>query len=150
MTAREDDTNELLTFDRNRVRHRVLAELRRVNPRAADRIAHFAGLARADEEALGAWAERAATEIISYEAGDARVDRRALLALPPAIGSRVLRRAAERLGLRLDGAQVEQLLAIARPARRARLACRGTAEQLSHLRAIEAQPHAPGRPAQNS
>src|SRR5690606_16874186 len=56
LEAREDPSNELVTFDRNRIRHRVLPELRRLNPRAARRIAAFAELARADDEALQAWA----------------------------------------------------------------------------------------------
>jgi tRNA(Ile)-lysidine synthase len=121
--ARRDPSNELLTFDRNRVRHRVLAELRKVNPRAAEQIARFARLAREDEEALGAWAEQSLRESAMFGSGRAKLERRALREAPPAIGSRMLRLAADGVGLQLDGSQVEQLLGIARQkGRRASLA----------------------------
>ncbi len=111
--ARSDPTNELTAFDRNRVRHRVLPELRAINPRAEEALSRFAAFARRDDEALEGWARREAERIVSIGAGAALVRRRPLLDLPPAVGSRVLRMAAQRVGLTLDATQVAQLLRIA-------------------------------------
>ena len=121
---RSDPTNELTAFDRNRVRHRVLPELRAINPRAEEALSRFAALARRDDEALEGWARREAERIVSVGAGAALVRRRPLLDLPPAVASRVLRLAAQRVGLAMDAAQVAQLLRIARR-RGARLSLSG-------------------------
>jgi tRNA(Ile)-lysidine synthetase-like protein len=106
---RFDATNELVTFDRNRLRHRVLPELRAINPRVDAALTHFAAVARRDDEALEAWAQREAAAIVDETADEVRVARAALRALPEAVASRVLRRAARSLGLSLDGVQVEML-----------------------------------------
>jgi tRNA(Ile)-lysidine synthase len=111
--ARRDPSNELLTFDRNRVRHRVLTELRAVNPRAAEQIARLARLAREDDEALTAWAERELAAAARAEGDRVAIERRALRAAPPAVAARMLRLGAARAGLVVDGAQLEQLLSIA-------------------------------------
>ncbi len=122
--SRLDATNELIAFDRNRVRHRVLPELRAINPRAEEALARFAILAREDDEALESWAAREAVAITAIEASVVLVQRRALLKLPRAVSSRLLRRAAADVGLNLDGEQVVQLLRIARR-RGARLSLAG-------------------------
>ncbi len=114
LAPREDETNALLAFDRNRVRHRALRDLRRINGRATEHIAGFARLARRDDEALTAWARRVLDAEVTFAAGAARVPRRLLGNLPPAVASRVLRLAAAELGLRFEGAQLELLLAGAR------------------------------------
>ena len=114
LESRSDPTNELTVFDRNRVRHRVLPELRAINPRAEEALSRFAALARRDDEALEGWARREAEQIVSVGVGAALVRRRPLLELPPAVASRVLRTAAQRVGLVLDAAQVAQLLRVAR------------------------------------
>ncbi|MQA01158.1 MAG: tRNA lysidine(34) synthetase TilS [Dehalococcoidia bacterium] len=111
LEAREDPSNELVTFDRNRIRHRVLPELRRLNPRAARRIAAFAELARADDEALQAWATQVLTAHASQRGSAVYIERAVLRALPEAVASRVVRQAGERVGLRLDLAQTVQVLA---------------------------------------
>jgi tRNA(Ile)-lysidine synthase len=107
---RLDTTNELVTFDRNRLRHRVLPELRSINPRVDEAVVRFAALARRDDDALDAWARRAAGEIVAAIPGEARIERGPLRALPEAVASRVLRDAARGLGLSMDGGQVEALL----------------------------------------
>lgn len=111
---RFDTTNELVTFDRNRIRHRVLPELRAVNPRADEALTHFAALARRDDDALEAWAEREAAEFVTYTKEAAYVARARLRALPEAVASRVLRQAARGAGIQLDGIQVESLLRLMR------------------------------------
>ena len=129
LQPRLDPTNDLLTFDRNRLRHRVLPQLRAVNPRAEEALARFALLARRDDEALEAWAEREAGKLVRMEVKTVAIRRRELLALPEAVSSRLLRRAAGEVGIALEGAQVEQLLHIARR-RGARLSLTGGAAEV--------------------
>ena len=112
LEARLDPTNELLNLDRNRVRRRVLPELRALNPRVEEALARFAALARSDEEELSAAAEREAERLLLVRGDTAVLRRRPLLALPDAIASRLLRRAAAAVGVDVDGGQVRQLLRI--------------------------------------
>lgn len=112
--ARHDPSNEQLRYGRNRVRRRVLPELERVHHGAARSIARFAGLARRDDEALEALAATKLALIASRERGAVALERRALVALPEALASRVLRQAARELGLEPDAGQLEALLRAAR------------------------------------
>lgn len=124
LEAVEDPTNDLVSFDRNRIRHRVLPELRAVNANAEAALARFANLARDDDEALEVWARREAEQLVRVGAGTAAIDRKGLLALPRAVASRVLRQAAGRVGLNLAASQVGELAHIARR-RGARLSLAG-------------------------
>lgn len=113
VTARDDPSNALLGFDRNRVRNRVLPELRHINPAAAEALARFARRAAADDAALDAIAAAAlaATEVEPDSAGGSiALDRRALADLDEPIASRVIRLAAARLGLTPTAAQITQAL----------------------------------------
>lgn len=112
LQPREDETNALLTFDRNRIRHRVLPELRTVNPGVAAQLAQFAAQARGDDEALVAWATRELAEHARFDGPEVSISRVALAALPPSVASRLLRSAAGRIGLRLTRSHVEQLLGL--------------------------------------
>jgi tRNA(Ile)-lysidine synthase len=111
---REDPTNATLDYDRNRVRHRVLPELREISPAVAAALARFSNLARRDHEALEQWAAQEAERVVRLGAGGAAIDRRSLLALPPAVASRIVRQSASRLGLVMESSQVEQALTAAR------------------------------------
>ena len=113
LEPRADPSNEQIAFARNRLRRRVLPELRAINPRAAWALARFAAHARRDDAALEAWAAREAEALLCLEAGAARLDRRALTGLPQAVALRLLRRAGTRAGLALDAGQAEHALAIA-------------------------------------
>ena len=113
LEPRADPSNEQIDFARNRLRRRVLPELRAINPRAARALARFAAHARRDDAALEAWAAREAEALLCLEAGAACLDRRALTGLPQAVALRLLRRAATRAGLALDAGQAEHALAIA-------------------------------------
>ncbi len=113
LEPRDDPTNDSLAFDRNRIRHQVMPELRDLNPNVDQALSRFADLARRDDEALEQWAEREAEQLLRVGAGIAALDRRRLLDLPVAIASRLLRRAAGRVGVSLDASQVEALLQIA-------------------------------------
>ncbi len=111
IAARVDSTNWLVDFHRNRLRHRVLPELRTVNPRAEEAIARFANQAREDDAALSAWAEATESAIVQPDGERAVLLLRVgLRALPRAVESRVLRRAAASLGIALDAGQIEALL----------------------------------------
>lgn len=124
LSPREDETNALLVFDRNRIRKRVLPELRRINPRAAQALARFAELARSDAEALGRWAHEEAAEAMERGPGWVAIDRDRLRSLPEAVASRVVRLAAAELDLQLDGGQVQAVLRLL-GRRGARIALRG-------------------------
>ena len=113
LEPRSDPTNALTTFDRNRLRHHVVPQLRRINPRVDEALARFAELARDDDSALDGWAAREAAEIATVDDGGVSIQRRALIALPAAVGSRVLRQTAARLGCALSAEQVAQLLRLA-------------------------------------
>jgi tRNA(Ile)-lysidine synthase len=113
LTPRLDPTNEDVTIDRNRVRHRVIPELAALNPDVATHLARFASLARSDDEALEGWARREFERIGSWGAGTARLDRRQLLELPAAVGSRVVRVAGGAIGIEFGGAQIDAVLGIA-------------------------------------
>ena len=126
LPPRRDPSNDDLAYSRNRVRRRVLPELRALNPEAASALARFADRARRDDEALEAWAAREADALLRVEAGAASIPRRALAALPEAVALRLVRRAASAAGLRVDAGQAASMLAIA--ARRgARVDLRGGA-----------------------
>ena len=112
-SPRHDASNDDLAFSRNRIRHRVMPELEALNHRAAEALARFAGHARRDGEALEAWAEREAAELVRVEGDRARIERRALTALPEAVALRLIRHAAAAVGLGVDGEQAAGVLAIA-------------------------------------
>ena len=114
LTPRHDPSNDTLAFGRNRVRSRVLPELRELNPRAAEALARFAGHARRDDDALEAWAEREAAALLRVGEGAARLGRRELRALPEAVGLRLVRRAAAAAGVSVDAEQAEGALRMAR------------------------------------
>ena len=138
LEPRMDASNEQIALDRNRLRRRVLPELRAINPRAAEALARFAAHARRDDAALEALAAREAEALLCIDGvldgdlgeglseGAVRLDRRALAGLPEAVALRLLRRAAARAGLALDAGQAEGALAIA-GRRGARLDLRGGA-----------------------
>ncbi len=110
LEARSDPTNATPIYARNRVRQSVVPGLRTVNPRAVEAIARFAALARRDDEALTAIARAALPGLLRQEGAAVWLDRRAMRALPAAVGSRVLVAAAAVVGLALDAAQCDAVL----------------------------------------
>lgn len=111
--ALHDPTNDAVSFARNRVRHRVLPELRAINPRAEEALLRHVTLAAADAAALDGWA-RSALEQLRRDGdaveGGVLLHRAALRALPPAVAARVVRQAAAEVGLELTGAQTDAAL----------------------------------------
>lgn len=84
----EDSTNALDIYVRNRIRHEVMPVLRSLNPSFAETAGRTAQLLRRDEEYLSGLAESFLEE---YRDG-CRVNAAALLALPEAVMTRVVRR----------------------------------------------------------
>ena len=123
-TARHDASNELLDLARNRVRRRVIPELRALNPRASQAIAAFADRARADAATLDALAAERAQGRVRVEGGGVHVQRAWLRAQPRAIAARVVLQAAAAVGLTISGAQLEAVLRAA-PRRGATVQLRG-------------------------
>ena len=69
ITPREDPTNRSLRFARNRVRHKVLPELAKLNPRAVEALARLAAAAAEATDALRAAAESAMDAARPSDAG---------------------------------------------------------------------------------
>ncbi len=88
----DDPHNESALPQRNQLRHEVLPMLRsRFNPELTAALGRTARLAAADEEALS---ERAlGVPLIPAASGAVKIPAAALVALPPAVASRVARRA---------------------------------------------------------
>jgi tRNA(Ile)-lysidine synthase len=120
---REDSSNRHLTFTRNRIRHELLPLLEGWNPRLREHLAQMAQLAR-DEEAW--WASevaRVAPQLLLHgrpvrgggrEAGEGlAIDVTRLAALAPALQRRLLRFAAEELGVDLDFPATDALRTLA-------------------------------------
>jgi tRNA(Ile)-lysidine synthase len=123
---REDPSNEDLRHARNRVRQGILPRLERdLNPAVREALAETAEIARAEEDyweqeterllasawvrpesPLGKPEEQTATR------ASVRIDL--LGALPVALARRLVRRAAESLGLDLEFRHVEEILSLAR------------------------------------
>ncbi|GAA2115645.1 tRNA lysidine(34) synthetase TilS [Actinomadura alba] len=92
----EDPHNEDSAFTRVRVRRDALPVLEKtLGPGVTEALARTARLLRDDAEALDAWADRAAADAQADPAG---LDTAALEALPRAVRTRVLRRAAVAAG----------------------------------------------------
>ena len=108
--ASTDATNETLDYARNRVRREVMPALREVNARAAEHLAAFAATQREDDDALTELARTWLEAHGDWGFGVVRIDRRALRALPVALGTRVVREAAGRLGVALEGAHVRAVM----------------------------------------
>jgi tRNA(Ile)-lysidine synthase len=114
---RDDPTNRDLTIPRNRIRHELLPYLaRHVGEGILEVLARQAVIAREDAQ----WLEQAATEtsrsLVLQEEGRTTVDLAALLALPPALGRRVIRAALQaQAGGRFVGFDhIEAVLALGR------------------------------------
>ncbi|MGA8154406.1 MAG: tRNA lysidine(34) synthetase TilS [Terriglobales bacterium] len=111
-TWREDASNRDLRHSRNRVRHGILPRLERnLNPRVREALAETAEIARAEEDY---WEQEVARVLPEpWNAGERVLRLPALTASPLALRRRIVREAAESLGLRLEFRHVEEILALA-------------------------------------
>lgn len=102
---RDDPSNRSLRFARNRIRHRVLAELERARPGATRRIARLARAAAAAERAWRGIVDAAVQDVLEREDDSGFVlARERLLAYDPHVRARVIRHLLDRLGSRPDRA----------------------------------------------
>ena len=92
-----DASNLSDRFARNRLRHRVLPELRRINPRTTEALARFAAAAHVDDVLLNARALEAATDLEQRGEGSSMWPRTRLAELPDPLLRRVLQLAWRRL-----------------------------------------------------
>jgi len=106
---REDLSNRDLRHSRNRVRHRILPRLERdLNPSIRETLAETAEIARAEEEY---WQTQIAG-ILPSAWPENVLQVSALVTLPLALTRRIVRAGAEKLGLRLEFPQIEQVLCL--------------------------------------
>lgn len=114
---REDASNREPRAARNRLRLGVLPALEEaLGPAAIENLARTAELARDDEELLEGLASKESARVVTARhAGAIALDRRALIALPPALARRVVRRAVAALdpGQPGEAAHVRAVLALA-------------------------------------
>ena len=120
---REDPSNRDLRHARNRVRHGILPQLERdLNPAVREALGETAEIARAEEEYWQQETERLLESAWRAPAWvpENEVDRMGALrndilrTLPVAVARRLVRRAAESLGLTLEFRQVEEILTLSR------------------------------------
>ena len=106
---REDLSNRDLRHSRNRVRHRILPRLERdLNPSIRETLAETAEIARAEEEY---WQTQIAG-ILPSAWPENVLQVSALVPQPLALTRRIVRAGAEKLGLRLEFPQIEQVLCL--------------------------------------
>jgi tRNA(Ile)-lysidine synthase len=117
LAFREDATNQDLGFARNRVRHELIPQLERYSPAVQAILAGEAALAGEDEEYLEAAAIESSASIVLRTERGLEIDAARLAQLPPALASRVVRRAlVDGSAGRFVGRQhVERVLELAAP-----------------------------------
>jgi len=112
-TWREDSSNRDLRHTRNRIRHGILPRLERhVNPNVHRALAETAEIARAEEEYWTQEIERLLPQVWKADAQGGSIDRKLLQRFPLAVRRRLLRAAAESLGLDLQCEHVEGTLGL--------------------------------------
>jgi tRNA(Ile)-lysidine synthase len=110
---REDKSNRDLRHMRNRVRHGILPRLERyLNPAVSEAFAETAEIARSEEEYWDREIAQVLPLVCRTAAGCGALSLSVLMQLPLALQRRVIRAASESLGLRLDFAHVEAILAL--------------------------------------
>ena len=114
LTWREDATNADPSFARNRIRHRILPELERINPRTVDAVCRGGDLA-GEAKAIAAFlVDRVWPEVCTAEEpGRLRFDRSALAGLPDAVRRLVLREGFRRVRGDLSGIERRHVDAVA-------------------------------------
>jgi len=114
-TWREDNSNRDLRHSRNRVRHGILPRLERnLNPAVCEVLSETAEIARAEEDYWSSKVEEILPVVwrmpLDPKANGGTLNLKVLADLPLALQRRVIRGAAESLGLRLEFRQVEEIL----------------------------------------
>jgi tRNA(Ile)-lysidine synthase len=89
---RQDSSNDDLSFARNRVRHRILPELRELNPSVSDALIRLSEAAGADHEALEAIVDDE-WDVATQNNGEVLLPLAVLNHVPTAVGTRIVQRA---------------------------------------------------------
>jgi tRNA(Ile)-lysidine synthase len=106
---REDSSNRDLRHARNRVRHGIVPRLERtLNPAVREALAETADIARAEEEYWQKEVARAFPDV--WQAERRTLKAAELASFPLALRRRVVRSAAESLGLKLEFRHVQEIL----------------------------------------
>jgi tRNA(Ile)-lysidine synthase len=110
-TWREDKSNRDLRHARNRVRHEILPRLEQaLNPAVREVLAETAEIARAEEEYWQKETNQLLSSAWKSGAGQGTLKVDVLTSLPLAFQRRLVRAAAEDLGLRLEFRHVAEIL----------------------------------------
>jgi tRNA(Ile)-lysidine synthase len=105
----EDSSNRDLRYARNRLRHGILPRLERtLNPAVREALAETADIARSEEDYWQSQVQRVLPEV--WEADCCALNPASLKDQPLALRRRVVRAAAESLGLKLEFHHVEEIL----------------------------------------
>jgi tRNA(Ile)-lysidine synthase len=108
---REDKSNRDLRHSRNRVRHGILPRLERhLNPAVYEALSETADIARAEEDYWSRKVEEILPAVWQKQSSGGMLNLELLADLPLALQRRVVRRAAESLGLNLEFRQVAEIL----------------------------------------
>ena len=108
---REDASNKDLRHTRNRVRHEILPRLEQeVNPGVCQVLAETAEIARAEEAYWANEISRSLPQVWSQDERGGNLQLRLLASLPLAVRRRLVRAAAETLGMALEFRHVEEIL----------------------------------------
>ncbi len=106
---REDASNRDLRHARNRVRHGIMPRLERnLNPSVREALAETAEIARAEEDYWQSEVARVLPQLFTNREGST-LSLSELRQLPLALQRRVIRAAGERVGLKLEFRQVEEI-----------------------------------------
>ena len=109
-TWREDSSNRDLRHTRNRIRHGILPRFKlHVNPSVQDALADAAEIARGEEEY---WAEEVARLLPQVWQSKGTLNYAQLETLPLAVRRRLVRAAAESLGLAMELRHVDEVLTL--------------------------------------
>lgn len=109
---RTDKSNKSLVYTRNIMRHKILPELKQINPKAATALARASLLASQADEYIILSSEKALTQIAENEGGKIIIERKKFTSLSPAIQSEILRLLARNAGVSRDlsFAQIDEIL----------------------------------------
>ncbi len=117
-----DSSNLKPFYTRNRVRSELMPALKKFNPAVETALAGAAALLRDEDRAMEEQVMRIAPQVMTRERGELYLKRDGFNALPRALKRRILRKAADMVGLRatLSSVQIEDALGFMSAARTGR------------------------------
>jgi len=144
--ARRDPTNDLPVATRNRVRNELMPVLKSFNPRAAEALVRLADVASRDIQFIQPEVEWAWKRVATVGSGSVSIPRAAFAALPAAVATRILRKAADASGCQPEAEHIEQILkALEKPKSRLSIPGGSVTIDRDHLVMASEQPDAAER-----